>query len=69
MPAARVKGKKGARKRGTTLCRSPGYAMAAILEAVPSEGQYLFAGGKEGAGSSNAAMSEFEQFQGHGLVR
>ncbi|XSC46784.1 tyrosine-type recombinase/integrase [Bradyrhizobium sp. RDT10] len=37
----------------------------AALEAVPVEGAYLFPGGNEGAGLSNAAMSELLKGMGY----
>ena len=46
VPAARMKGKKGARKRDHVVPLTK-QALAA-LEAVPVEGAYLFPGGKEG---------------------
>jgi integrase len=63
VPAARVKGKKGARKRDHVV-PLPGRALAA-LEAVSAEGDYLFPGGKDGAGLSNAAMSELLKGMGY----
>ncbi len=39
-------------------------ALAALAE-VPEEGDYLFPGGKEGAGLSNAAMSELLKGMGY----
>jgi len=63
VPAARMKGKKGARKRDHVVPLTK-QALAA-LEAVPVEGQYLFPGGKEGAGLSNAAMSELLKGMGY----
>jgi integrase len=63
VPAARVKGKKGARKRDHVVPLTE-QALAA-LNAVPIEGDYLFPGGKEGAGLSNAAMSELLKGMGY----
>ncbi len=63
VPAARVKGKKGARKRDHVVPLTK-QALAA-LDAVPVEGSYLFPGGKEGAGLSNAAMSELLKGMGY----
>jgi integrase len=63
VPAGRVKGKKGARKRDHVVPLTK-QALAA-LEAVPVEGQYLFPGGKEGARLSNAAMSELLKGMGY----
>jgi integrase len=56
VPAARVKGKKGARKRDHVV---PLTAQAlALLEDLPSDGAYVFPGGKKGDGLSNMAMAE-----------
>jgi integrase len=63
VPAARVKGKKGARKRDHVVPLSKP-ALAAI-EAIPDEGDYLFPGGNEGDGLSNAAMSELLKGMGY----
>jgi integrase len=63
VPAARVKGKKGARKRDHVVPLSK-QALAA-LDAVAVEGNYLFPGGKEGVGLSNAAMSELLKGMGY----
>ena len=63
IPAARVKGKKGTRKRDHVVPLSK-QAMVA-LEAVPAEGDFVFPGGKEGAGLSNAAMSELLKGMGY----
>jgi integrase len=63
VPAARVKGKKGARKRDHVVPLTK-QALAAI-DAVPVEGSYIFPGGKEGAGLSNAAMSELLKGMGY----
>jgi integrase len=63
VPAARVKGKKGARKRDHVV---PLIKQAlAVLAEVPTEGVYIFPGGKEGAGLSNAAMSELLKGMGY----
>jgi integrase len=56
VPAARVKGKKGARKRDHVV-PLPGPALA-ILEDLPRDGDFVFPGGKEGKGLSNMAMAE-----------
>ena len=63
VPAARVKGKRGARKRDhvVPLTRQA----LAVLAEVPAEGVYVFPGGKEGAGLSNAAMSELLKGMGY----
>jgi integrase len=63
VPAARVKGKKGARKRDHVVPLTK-QALAA-LDAVPKEGAYIFPGGKEDAGLSNAAMSELLKGMGY----
>lgn len=63
VPAARVKGKKGARKRDHVVPLTK-QALAA-LNAAPVDGTYLFPGGKEGAGLSNAAMSELLKGMGY----
>jgi integrase len=63
VPAARVKGKRGARKRDHVVPLTK-QALAAIAE-VPVEGAYVFPGGKEGAGLSNAAMSELLKGMGY----
>lgn len=63
VPAARVKGKKGARKRDHVVPLTK--QALAVLNAVPSEGDYLFPGGKENAGLSNAAMSELLKGMGY----
>lgn len=63
IPAARVKGKKGARKRDHVVPLS-GRALA-ILKDIPTEGNFVFPGGKEGKGLSNAAMSELLKGMGH----
>jgi integrase len=56
VPAARMKGRKGAKRRDHAVPLSD-RALAA-LEAVPVDGDFVFPGGKEGTGLSNAAMSE-----------
>lgn len=63
VPAARVKGKKGARKRDHVVPLTK--QALAILENLPAEGDYVFPGGKEGAGLSNAAMSELLKGMGY----
>jgi len=63
VPAERVKGRKGARRRDHVVPLTK-QALAA-LDAVPAEGDYLFPGGKEGAGLSNAAMSELLKGMGY----
>ncbi|MBR1237656.1 site-specific integrase [Bradyrhizobium sp. AUGA SZCCT0182] len=57
VPAARVKGKKGARKRDHVVPLSE--QALAILEGLPADGDYIFPGGKDAAaGLSNAAMDQ-----------
>ncbi|QWG16133.1 integrase arm-type DNA-binding domain-containing protein [Bradyrhizobium sediminis] len=63
VPKERVKGKKGARKRDHVVPLSK-QAMA-LLEDLPTEGDYLFPGGKKDAGLSNAAMSELLKGMGY----
>jgi len=63
VPAARVKGKKGARKRDHVVPLTK--QALAVLEDVPAEGDFVFPGGKEGAGLSNAAMSELLKGMGY----
>jgi integrase len=66
VPATRLKGKRGARRRDHTVPLSK-RALAA-LDAVPVDGAFLFPGGKEGAGLSNAAMSELLKGLGHAVT-
>ncbi len=63
VPAARMKGKKGTRRRDHVV-PLPDQALA-MLEDLSSEGDFIFAGGKEGAGLSNAAMSELLKGMGY----
>lgn len=63
VPAARVKGKKGARKRDHFV-PLPETAMA-ILENLDGEGEYVFSGSKEGAALSNMAMSQMLEGMGY----
>ena len=63
VPAARVKGKKGARKRDHVVPLTK-QAMA-VLGAVPTDGQYVFPGGKEGRGLSDMAMAEVLKGMGY----
>lgn len=63
IPKERVKGKKGARKKDHVIPLSK--RAAAAVDAVAGDGNYLFAGGKEGAGLSNAAMSELLKGMGY----
>jgi integrase len=63
VPAARMKGKKGARRRDHVVPLT--HQALAALEAVPVEGDYLFPGGKAEGGLSNAAMSELLKGMGY----
>jgi integrase len=63
VPAARMKGKKGARKRDHVVPLTK--QALAVLAEVPVEGSYIFPGGQEGAGLSNAAMSELLKGMGY----
>jgi integrase len=63
VPAARMKGRRGAKRRDHTVPLSD--QALAVLEAVPVAGDYLFPGGKEDAGLSNAAMSELLKGMGY----
>lgn len=62
VPKERVKGKKGARRKDHVIPLSR--AALAALDGV-EEGNYLFPGGKEGAGLSSAAMSELLKGMGY----
>lgn len=63
IPKERVKGKKGARRKDHVIPLSKPALVA--LDAAAGEGQYLFSGGKEDAGLSNAAMSELLKGMGY----
>src|SRR3954447_3890345 len=63
VPAARVKGKKGARKRDHVVPLSN--EALNLLAGLPTDGGFVFAGGKEGVGLSNAAMSELLKGMGY----
>jgi integrase len=56
VPAERVKGKKGARKRDHVVPLTD--RALVILEELPVDGDFVFPGGKEGKGLSNMAMAE-----------
>jgi len=56
IPAARLKGKKGKVKRDLVI-PLPARAVQ-IIKDTPSDGAFVFMGGKAGRGLSNAAMSE-----------
>jgi integrase len=63
IPKDRLKGKRGVRKKDHLIPLSQA-AMAALNETEEGEA-YLFPGGKEGAGLSNAAMSELLKGMGY----
>jgi integrase len=63
VPAARVKGKKGARKRDHVVPLSS--QATAVLEDLPVEADFVFAGGKEGKPLSNMAMAELLKEMGY----
>jgi integrase len=63
VPAARLKGKKGARKRDHVVPLSD--QALAVLKYLPHEGDYVFIGGKEGEGLSNMAMAEVLKEMGY----
>ncbi|WP_338830184.1 tyrosine-type recombinase/integrase [Bradyrhizobium sp. 27S5] len=56
VPAARLKGRKGGRKRDHVVPLSR--RALELLEGLPKEGNFLFPGAKEGAGLSNMALAE-----------
>jgi integrase len=56
VPAARLKGKKGGRKRDHAVPLTD--RALAILEDLPVDGDFVFPGGKEGKGLSNMALAE-----------
>jgi integrase len=63
VPAERVKGKKGARKRDHVVpLSSPALS---ILEDLPADGDFVFPGGIEGKGLSNMAMAELLKEMGY----
>jgi integrase len=62
--AARLKGKKGARKRDHVVPLSD--RAFDLLEAMPREGEFIFPGAKEKAPLSNMAMLELLQGMGFG---
>jgi integrase len=61
--AARVKGKKGARKRDHVVPLSA--RALAILDGLPRESHFVFPGAKEGKGLSNMAMAELLKDMGY----
>ncbi len=63
VPAERVKGKKGARRRDHVVPLTD--KAIAILEDLPREGDFVFPGGKEGEGLSNMAMAELLKEMGY----
>lgn len=63
VPKERLKGKRGARKRDHVVPLSK--QALAVLETTPREGEFMFPGAEEGAGLSNAAMSELLKGMGY----
>jgi integrase len=63
VPGARLKGRKGKPRRDHVVPLSR--RACEILKDLPSEGEFIFMGGKEGAGLSNAAMSELLKGMGY----
>lgn len=63
VPAERVKGKKGARRRDHVVPLTD--QALAILADLPREGDYIFPGAKEGEGLSNMAMAELLKEMGY----
>jgi integrase len=63
VPAERVKGKKGARKRDHVVPLSA--RALSILGDLPADGDFVFPGGVEGKGLSNMAMAELLKEMGH----
>jgi integrase len=63
IPGARMKGRKGARKRDHVVPLAD--PAVALLEDLPVDSDYVFPGGKDGAGLSNAAMSELLKGMGY----
>jgi integrase len=63
VPAERVKGKKGARKRDHVVPLSK--QALAILDDLPDAGDFVFPGGVEGRGLSNMAMAELLKEMGY----
>ena len=63
VPADRVKGKKGARKRDHVVPLSK--QALALLDDLPEDGAFIFPGGIEGKGLSNMAMAELLKEMGY----
>lgn len=63
VPKERLKGKRGVRKKDHLIPLSK--AALAVVNASHEDGEYLFAGGKEGTGLSSAAMSELLKGMGY----
>lgn len=63
VPAARLKGKRGTRKRDHVVPLSE--RALAVLEDLPHEGDFVFPGGKEGKPLSNMAMAELLKDMGY----
>ncbi len=55
VPGARLKGRKGARKRDHVILLSD--RAIRILQDLPRDGEYIFAGGSDDGGLSNNAMA------------
>ena len=62
-PEGASEGQEGRAPKGSRYPAVQGGSAA--LDAVPEDGHYLFPGGKEGAGLSNAAMSELLKGMGY----
>jgi integrase len=56
VPAGRLKGRRGARKRDHVVPLTD--RALAILDALPTEGDFIFPGASAGRGLSNMAMAE-----------
>jgi integrase len=63
IPAERLKGKRGARKRDHAVPLAD--EAIAILKAIPRNGEFIFPGGREGRGLSNMAMAEVLKEMGY----
>jgi integrase len=63
VPASRLKGKRGARKRDHVVPLPDGAFN--LLEKLPTEGDFVFPGGRKDVGLSNAAMSELLKGMGY----
>jgi len=63
VPAGRMKGRKGTRKRDHVVPLAP--QTLALLAKLPQDDEYIFAGGIEGRGLSNMAMAEVLKEMGY----